>query len=223
MQVALQFGIALGTGLLTCDTLAQAEARSGQDGHNKGAEAAAAALLQIDAARQLGAVVMGTSAGRRPRTASRVAAVQALFQSEQAQDNPETVIDQFVRHRLGELPGTGGFEDGRVPDAEVPLFARIVRAAVAQQDTIDRMLAEALPADWPLARIDPVLRALMRAGAAELAMADGPPAKVVINEYLDVARGFFTGARAGHGERGAGPAGAAVAAGRVRRHEETIE
>ena len=103
---------------------------------------------------------------RRPRTASRVAAVQALFQSEQAQDNPETVIDQFGRHRLGELPGTGGFEEGRIPDAEVPLFARIVRAAVAQQDTIDRMLAEALPADWPLMRIDPVLRALMRAGAA---------------------------------------------------------
>ena len=77
--------------------------------------------------------------------------------------------------RLGELPGTGGFEDGRVPDAEVPLFARIVRAAVAQQDTIDRMLAEALPADWPLARIDPVLRAVMRAATAEMAMAGGPP------------------------------------------------
>ena len=56
LSVALQFGICLGTGLLTCDTVAQAEARSGQDGHNKGAEAAAAALLQINAARQLGAV-----------------------------------------------------------------------------------------------------------------------------------------------------------------------
>jgi 6,7-dimethyl-8-ribityllumazine synthase len=56
MTVALQFGLALGTGLLTCDTLAQAEARSSKDGHNKGAEAAAAALLQIGAARQLGAV-----------------------------------------------------------------------------------------------------------------------------------------------------------------------
>ena len=55
MQVALQFGRALGTGLLTCDTLAQAEARSGTDGHNKGAEAAVAALLQIGAARHLGA------------------------------------------------------------------------------------------------------------------------------------------------------------------------
>jgi N utilization substance protein B len=146
---------------------------------------------------------MGTQPGPRPgrgggkavgraRTASRVAAVQALFQSEQAQDSPETVIDQFVRHRLGDLPGGNGFEDGRIPQAQVPLFARIVRAAVAQQDTLDRMLAEALPADWPLARIDPVLRAVMRAGAAELAMSDGPPAKVVINEYLDVAHGFFT-------------------------------
>ena len=56
MSVALQFGIALGTGLLTCDTLAQAEARSSADGFNKGAEAAAAALLQINATRRLGAV-----------------------------------------------------------------------------------------------------------------------------------------------------------------------
>jgi N utilization substance protein B len=30
-----------------------------------------------------------------------------------------------------------------------------------------------------------------------LSMAGGAPAKVVINEYLDVARGFFTGAEPG--------------------------
>ena len=133
----------------------------------------------------------------RTRTASGVAAVQALFQSEQAGDNPETVIDQFVRHRLGEVPGGAGFEDGRVPDAEVPLFARIVRGTIRQQETIDTMLTNVLPADWPLARIDPVLRALLRAGAAELAMADGPPARVVINEYMDIARGFFEGGETG--------------------------
>jgi N utilization substance protein B len=132
------------------------------------------------------------SAGR-PRTGSRVAAVQALFQAEQAQSNPETVIDEFVRHRLGELPGTEGFEDGRVTDVHVPLFAQIVRAATSQQDTLDPMLSAALTEDWPLLRLDPVLRALLRAGAAELWMADGPPAKVVINEYMDVAHGFFDG------------------------------
>jgi N utilization substance protein B len=129
----------------------------------------------------------------RPRTAARVAAVQALFQSEQAQTSPETVIDEFVRHRLGELPGSGGFEDGRTPDADAKLFARIVRAATLGQEDIDRLIAEALADDWPLHRLDPVLRAVMRAGVAELSMTDGPPAKVVINEYLDVAHGFFDG------------------------------
>lgn len=133
----------------------------------------------------------------RPRTASRVAAVQALFQAEQAGDSGETVIDQFVRHRLGALPGADGFEDGRVPDAEVPLFASIVRGAVRNQDTVDAMLSEALPADWPLARIDPVLRAALRAAGGELAGAMTAPARVIINEYLDVVRGFLTGPESG--------------------------
>ncbi len=135
---------------------------------------------------------MKTEPGR-PRTAARVAAVQALFQSEQGPENPEAVIDQFVRHRLGALPGMGGFEDGRAPEAHARLFGRIVRMAVEKQERLDTLLAEALPAEWPLARLDPVLRALLRAAGAELAMTDGAPAKVVINEYLDVAHGFFDG------------------------------
>ena len=55
MAVALQHGIALGSGVLTVHSIEQAVARSGPDGHNKGAEAAAAALLQVAAARRLGA------------------------------------------------------------------------------------------------------------------------------------------------------------------------
>ncbi len=129
----------------------------------------------------------------RPRTAARVAAVQALFQSEQAAENAEAVIDQFVRHRLGELPGTGGYEEGRVPHAHTKLFGRIVRTAVEKQHDLDAIVADSLPEDWKLQRLDPVLRALLRAAGAELATADGPPSRVVINEYLDVAHGFFTG------------------------------
>jgi len=53
--VVLQFGLCLGNGLLTVNDIGQAVARSGPDGHNKGAEAAVAALRQIAAARWLGA------------------------------------------------------------------------------------------------------------------------------------------------------------------------
>ena len=129
----------------------------------------------------------------RPRTAARVAAVQALFQSEQGGEAVEGVIDQFIRHRLGRPPGGDGYEEGRVPDADVRLFGRIVRDAVGGQDRIDALITGSLPDDWPFARLDPVLRAILRAGGAELATEDGPPPRVVINEYLDVAHGFFAG------------------------------
>jgi 6,7-dimethyl-8-ribityllumazine synthase len=55
-SVALQFGLCLGNGLLTVHTEQQAIDRAGDDGHNKGAEAAVAALLQVRAARWLEAV-----------------------------------------------------------------------------------------------------------------------------------------------------------------------
>ena len=56
MQVALQYGICLGTALLTVDTVEQAQARSRETGANKGAEAAVACLKQIAIARLLEAV-----------------------------------------------------------------------------------------------------------------------------------------------------------------------
>ncbi|MBI3003255.1 MAG: 6,7-dimethyl-8-ribityllumazine synthase [candidate division NC10 bacterium] len=43
-QVALQTGVPVAFGVLTCDTLAQAEARTGAGAANKGYEAACAAL-----------------------------------------------------------------------------------------------------------------------------------------------------------------------------------
>ena len=129
----------------------------------------------------------------RPRTLARVAAVQALYQAEHSQTSPETVIDQFVRHRLGALPWQGGLEEGNLPETDVPLFTRIVRTAAQQGDVVDGMIIESLPESWPMPRLDPVLRAALRAGVAELWMSDGPPAKVVLNEYLDVAHGFFSG------------------------------
>jgi 6,7-dimethyl-8-ribityllumazine synthase len=51
MDVALRYGVPVGFGVLTCDTLAQALARSGGDAGNKGYEAVAAALDAAEAVR----------------------------------------------------------------------------------------------------------------------------------------------------------------------------
>lgn len=55
MKVAIEQRLALGTGLLTVDTLGQAHARSHETGANKGAEAAVACLKQIAHKRRFGA------------------------------------------------------------------------------------------------------------------------------------------------------------------------
>ncbi|MBC9205870.1 transcription antitermination factor NusB [Roseomonas aerophila] len=127
----------------------------------------------------------------RPRTGARVAAIQALFQSEQAGESAEAVIDQFVRFRLG--PDAGGFEDGRVELVDVPLFTHIVRGVAKQGETLDAIIGSHLAGDWTVARLDPVLRALMRSAAFEFSSSGEPPARVVINEYMDIAHGFFGG------------------------------
>jgi N utilization substance protein B len=127
--------------------------------------------------------------GGRPRTGARVAAVQALYQSEHTGESAEAVIQQFLSHRIG-----GGYEEGGVPEADRPLFGTIVRTAAKNAERLDGLIARHLDADWPLMRLDPVLRALLRAACAEFAEGGGqPPARVVINEYLDIAHGFFGG------------------------------
>jgi N utilization substance protein B len=131
--------------------------------------------------------------GGRPRTGARIAAVQALYQSEANAEPAELVIEQFIRHRIGPDPHGRGLEEGQVPEADVPLFQAIVRRAAQNGDALDGIIAGHLAADWPLEKLDPVLRALLRCAAAEFQAGSEPPARVVINEYLDIAHGFFGG------------------------------
>ena len=75
-------------------------------------------------------------------------------------------------------------------EGDVDLFRKLVDDAVNWQSKIDKMTDRALVAKWPIARIDPTLRAVFRAAGAELVEGDTPP-KVVISEFVDVAKAFF--------------------------------
>ena len=96
------------------------------------------------------------------------------------------VVTEFEAFRLGqELDG----EEYREAD---PVFFRdVVAGVVAEQRQIDPRVHQALVDDWPLKRIDVTLREILRAGSWELLKRKDIPAKVVINEYVDVAKAFF--------------------------------
>ncbi|KAA2316308.1 transcription antitermination factor NusB [Pseudooceanicola sediminis] len=122
---------------------------------------------------------------RKMRSASRLYAVQALFQMEAAGQTVDKVIHEFEEHRFGAT-----YEGDEMAEGDFDLFRKTMRDAVNWQAKIDQMTDRALVAKWPIARIDPTLRALFRAAGAEMIEGVAPP-KVVIVEYVDVTKAFF--------------------------------
>jgi transcription antitermination protein NusB len=126
---------------------------------------------------------------RQMKSASRLYAVQALFQMEAAGQTVEAVCAEFETHRFGAV-----YDEGEMAEGDAFHFRTVVDHAVNHQALIDQMTDRALVAKWPLGRIDPVLRALFRAAGAELTQMTTPP-RVAITEYVDVAKAFFDGGK----------------------------
>ena len=123
---------------------------------------------------------------RRMRSTARLYAVQALFQMEHSGQSADAVAREFLAHRFG-----AEIDDGvEMADGDSDLFRLLLDEAVNWQAKIDQMTDRALVAKWPIARIDPVLRALFRAAGAEMVQGATPP-KVVIMEFVDVAKAFY--------------------------------
>ena len=122
---------------------------------------------------------------RKIRSTTRLYAIQALFQMEQLGLSTDEVVEEFVVHRFGEE-----YEEGQLSDGDEALFKSIVVSAVNYQAYIDQLTDRALVKKWPIARIDPTLRSLFRAAAAEITQIKTPP-KIVITEYVALAHAFF--------------------------------
>ena len=119
-------------------------------------------------------------------SAARLAAVQALYQMDIAGDGIEDVVAEFLTHRLADWT-----EDGQSIDADTDLFATLTRGAGARRDDIDALIVGALAEGWTIQRLELLLRAVLRVGTYELMARPETPAKVVIDEYIDVAHAFF--------------------------------
>ena len=125
--------------------------------------------------------------GPRPsRSVARLAAVQALYQMEVSSAGAEHVIREFTEHRFDR-----DVEGVTLAAADEAFFAELVRGVVAEQARVDAAVARHLAQGWRLERLDATVRAILRAGAFELASRPDVPTEVVIDEYVEVAKSFF--------------------------------
>jgi transcription antitermination protein NusB len=120
------------------------------------------------------------------RSAARLAIVQALYQMEVAGKGLNEIYAEFETHWIGrEIEGV------QYKPAELTFFRDILQGVLTDQVAIDQQIDRVLSGGWPLARVEAVMRAALRAGAYELRSRKDVPARAAIKEYVDVAGAFF--------------------------------
>jgi N utilization substance protein B len=126
------------------------------------------------------------------RGAARLAAVQALYQMDIGRATLEDTLAQFGAFHLGRE-----IEGEQYLPADADFFRQIVAGVAKHQLQVDPTVDKALAEGWPIGRVDATLRAILRAAAFELLQRKDIPARVVITEYVDVARAFYEDDAAG--------------------------
>ena len=122
------------------------------------------------------------------RSAARLAAVQGLYQMDLAGTDLNAVIDQLVAHPIREPDGVG--ERAAV---DATFLGELLRGVVRCQRDIDPAVDQQLATGWRLGRVDSILRAILRSAVFELMERPDVPARVIINEYIELAHAFFSG------------------------------
>jgi N utilization substance protein B len=126
------------------------------------------------------------------RSAARLGAVQALYQIELSGGPAEAVLEEFLEHRLAEE-----IEGVSLDAADRNLFAGLVRGVAAELAPLDDLLSAVLAEDWPVERLETLLKVILRAGAYELGYRPDIPPRATITEYVNLARAFFDGKEPG--------------------------
>jgi transcription antitermination protein NusB len=131
------------------------------------------------------------------RRASRLAAVQALYQltssnPDAGESEVEDAIIEFLTHRPGaELP-----EDAYA-EVEDDLFSDLVRGTRRHHEQLVEILDTVLPQRWKFERLDRILAKILGCAVYELCYRPDVPVAVIINEYIEITKAFYDGNESG--------------------------
>jgi N utilization substance protein B len=131
--------------------------------------------MKPDASSAPDAIKPAKPAVKSPRRRAREFALQGLYQW-QLSGNDEAAIEAHLRD-------SAGFDK-----ADREFFVGLLRGVLAQHETLQEQLQVHL--DRPFSELSPVEASVLLAGAYELARYPQTPYRVIINEAIELAKGF---------------------------------
>ena len=120
-----------------------------------------------------------------PRTEARLCAIQVVFQSMASEDGIPEIKESFRRNELGPR------------SANIPLFTALVDDLNLGMERYVEMIGANLAMDWTYERLPLVERSILLAAVSELSSQPETPVNVIINEYLNISKGFLDEAKVG--------------------------
>lgn len=140
----------------------------------------------------------GRKSGASARGAARLLAVQALYQMDIRGGSADATVLEFIQHRTAPAGAADPDADVSGPrDADKVLFADLVRGVARDRSELNAAIDGCLDGGNSMERLEPLLRAILGAGAYELRSRDDIPARVAISEYVRLTDAFFEGKEPG--------------------------
>ena len=139
-------------------------------------------------------MVRSKNKNHRQTSSARLTAIQALYEIEIGGSKYETILLDFKDGRWL-APSLFINEEGDgiqlvAPDKKK--FNEIVSGVPENIEKIDNILSGALTKEREIKDLDVILRSILRAGTFELFFLSSVPVRVIIDEYVELARAFYS-------------------------------
>lgn len=111
-----------------------------------------------------------------PRRKARVAALQALYESDVSSHEPTATLTRLAL-------------DEDLSEAQSSFARALVEGVIAHREELDAIIYRAAP-QWPVDQLSAIDRNILRLAIREILMNNGAPIRAAINEAVELAKIF---------------------------------
>ena len=131
----------------------------------------------------------------RKKSGARLAAVQAAYMAAFSGVSVDEVVEDFLKGEIGryaiEEDGLSGEHLVELEEMDKPYFEKIVRGVHANKERLEKSLRLPLKDGSAYDHMNATMQALLLCAMYELAYTTDEDAKIIIQEYVDLAYAFF--------------------------------
>ncbi len=131
----------------------------------------------------------------RKKSGARLAAVQAAYMAAFSGLSVDEVIEDFLKGEVGryaiEEDGVSGEQMVELEEMDKPYFEKLVRGVHTKKEDLENSLRTYLKDASAYDHMNATMQALLLCAVYELGYTTDVDAKVIIQEYVDLAYAFF--------------------------------